>query len=377
MVGRNQTNNRGGYVRMRIAIIGFLASFATAPVASPLFAEDFVDHLFIKVGDMRPGSGIGGGLEYRDNHFQNGLFDIRIESKVSIRLYQQHEIEIIKPHLLDPRLFFELFGLYRSYTQVDYFGIGPDTSKDAHSNYRLDGFVGFGTIGFRPARKLQLGVRLGAIQADVGSGTDGNLPSVEERFDPDSLPGFREEPDHFLLGAFVTFDYRDDPEDPAAGGYVELQVSRYRDLGLDKYNFEDYEVDVRHYFRVHRRTVLAVRSQGLFTHTARDQTIPFFLLPSLGGSETLHAYENDRFRDQHMVHFNSELRYEVTPEIRAELFIDAGEVFPRFDAFRLGELELSAGFGGRYKLGRDVVGGASLGFGREGVRIAFKGDFRF
>jgi outer membrane translocation and assembly module TamA len=116
---------------------------------------------------------------------------------------------------------------------------------------------------------------------------------------------------------------------------------------------------------------------GVLTRAAEGQEIPFFLLPSLGGAGSLHAFENDRFRDRNLLLMNVELRYALTPSIRLVGFVDAGEVFPDFGSFRLGGLELSSGLGARYKLAGRVLVGVSLAAGREGMRAAMSGSFRF
>ncbi len=125
------------------------------------------------------------------------------------------------------------------------------------------------------------------------------------------------------------------------------------------------------------RWVLASRVRGVFTRTADGQEIPFYLLPSLGGTGSLTAFENDRFHDRHSFLATGELRYQATPEIRLEAFIDVGEVFPALGEFRFSELEIGGGIGARYKMGGKVLIGVSLGVGREGPRIALTGGFRF
>ena len=361
---------------MRIGIAGTLAVLSCLHDPRGASAQ-LRDDLHIEVGGMRPGSGVGGGLEYYSDHFANGLLDVRLESKLSIRLYQQHEMEIVRQHFLYPKVYLRVIGLYRSYTQIDYFGIGPDTVEGNHSNYRLAGPAVLGTVGIRAHRNLQVAARIGYLRVTIGEGTDGNLPSIEERFEPESIPGLVDEPDHYLFGPILTVDSRNDPEDPTTGLYYLIESSAYRDRGFNRYDFQDLELDLRHFVPVTARSTLAVRARGLFTWTADGQTVPFYHLPALGGSDSLHAFENDRFRHGNLFFLSNELRYQATPEIRLEVFVDAGQVAPRADAFRLGALRFSYGIGARYKLGRTVLIGVDAGFGAEGGRVSFKGDFRF
>lgn len=356
-----------------LSVLALAASVAGTAGAQ----NDPMDRVFLRFGGMRPGSGVATGLEYRDTHFGNGFADLRLQSQVSIRLYQRHEVEVILPHVKDPRLFVELLTAYRSHTQIDYFGRGQDSNRDDHSTFRVDGLTSFATIGFRPQRNTQLGARAGYIQSVIKSGTDGRRPSVEERFDPSELPGLTHSPDFLTIGGFFRLDRRDDFDEPQHGGLVELQTVRYMNVGPGDYGFDELDLEAQYVVPASSRTTLAFRARSVFTRPLDGAEIPFFLLPSLGGSDYLHAFENDRFRDRHTLVLNYEVRYRATPGIRLELFVDAGQVAPRLDELKLDALTFSYGGAVRYKLGRSVLAGLSMGLGREGIRWAFSGNFRF
>jgi hypothetical protein len=363
-------------MRIPNTIVGIaLFFFGGAP---QVFASgSFPDHFQFVLGDLRPGAGISVGVDYRHSHFASGIFDLRLGSRVSHRLYQRHEVEITFPHLVDERLFLDVLALYRSYTEVDYFGVGRSSPKESHSDYSVAGPAVFATVGFRPSRRTAFGGRVGSLQSSLDSGRSGDLPSVEEAFDPSELPGLIEEPDHFLFGGFGFVDLRDDPEDPTAGAYYEMQVTAYRDRGWDRFDFEELSIEAHHFIPVKPRWTVATRVKGVFTRAAEGQEIPFFLLPSLGGTTSLHAFENDRFRDRNTLVLNAELRYQLRPSIRLEGFVDVGQVFPGFNSVSLEGFELSSGLGARYKLGQKVLVGVSLGVGREGARASMMGSFRF
>lgn len=340
-------------------------------------SEDPLRWIHLKLGGMRPGSGVGGGVELHQNRLFDRSLRLRLESKASIRLYQEHEAELIVPRLLASPFFVELLATYRSDTQVDFFGIGPGSREEDHSDYRNDYVAAFATLGLHPQPNLRLGFRGGYLRARIRAGTDDDLPGIEERFGPESLPGLSGDPSHLLLGPFVVLDLRDDAEDPSSGAYYEVQSTHYEDLGLDRYSFWDVDFDARHFLSLGRRWTLALRVAGTFTGVGTDQAIPFYLLPTLGGSDDLVAFENDRFRDRHRILLNDEIRFRATRTVRLTLFAGAGEVFPSVDAFRLKEVAFSYGGGVVYELGTAVLVNASVGIGREGPRLALRGDFRF
>lgn len=339
--------------------------------------EGYPDSFQLVLGDLRPGAGLSAGADYRRSHFATSFFDLRLSTRISTRLYQRHEAGILIPHLFEPRLFLEVLAQYRSFTEVSYFGVGRETMEDERSDYHIEGPAVFATLGFRPSRRIAIGGRFGSLDNDLHSGRSGDLPSVEEAFSPDELPGYAEEPDYFLYSAFAAFDFRDDPSDPTRGTVVELQSTRYRDRGFDRFHFDEVSIEAHHFVPLNYRMVLASRVKGLFTRTADGQQIPFYLLPTLGGTGSLQAFENDRFRDRHSFLVTGELRYHATPELRLEVFLDVGQVFPSFGEFRISELEFGTGLGARYKMGDKVLVGVSLGVGREGARISMTGGFRF
>lgn len=335
------------------------------------------DDLHLVLGGMRPGSGIGGGVELDESHFQNGVFDLKLQARVSIRLYQEHEAELTFPHVFDDRLFVQVLGSYRSFTQIDYFGIGRDSIKARRSNYGLEGGALSATIGFHPVSRVSFGGRAGRLNNSVRKGRNDDLPSIEEEFDPSSLPGLVEQPDYYLVGLFAEFDLRNDPDDPTRGAFYQIQATRYLDVGSNRFGFRELEASARHFLPLGRCWTFASRVKTVMTWTVDGGVVPFFLLPTLGGVDSLQAFGNDRFRDRNAVLMNAELRYRATGAIRLSLFVGAGEVFPRVKDLRFDALELSSGVGAEYKLGKRILMGVYLGVGREGARVSLKGDYRF
>jgi hypothetical protein len=339
--------------------------------------EDIPERFHFVIGDLRPGAGIAIGFDYVQTGVAGGTFDLRAGSRLSHRLYQRHEVQIGIPRLAHDRVFADILFFHRSYTEIDYFGIGPDSTEENHSDYRISGPALYGTLGYRPNEKVAFGGRMGVLQSSLGSGRSGDLPSVEETFGEGDLPGRVEEPDYVLFGGFLSLDRRNAPEETTAGAYYEVRATLYRDRGFDRFDFEELWVEALHFIPLDPRWTLATRARGQFTRAAAGEEIPFFLLPTLGGVHSLLAFENDRFRDRQLLLLNAELRYQLRPSIRLEALLDVGQVFRDFDSLRLGGFELSSGVGARYKFGERLLVGVNLGVGREGARVGMTGSFRF
>jgi hypothetical protein len=65
------------------------------------------------------------------------------------------------------------------------------------------------------------------------------------------------------------------------------------------------------------RRVLAGRIQIATTDADRPGAIPFFLLPSLGGNDTLRGFRAHRFRGPHSILLQGEYRWEIWSGLEA------------------------------------------------------------
>ena len=118
-------------------------------------------------------------------------------------------------------------------------------------------------------------------------------------------------------------------------------------------------------------------------------SLPFYSLPTLGGTETLRGFIQNRFTDRAAAHFTAEYRANLiergvafTDTVRIEriglaLFYDAGTLAADWDALDDGRLLWSYGAGLRFAFSREAVFRVDLGFSDEGsnLTIAFGNTF--
>ena len=114
--------------------------------------------------------------------------------------------------------------------------------------------------------------------------------------------------------------------------------------------------------------MIAVRGKLELTDANSDQQVPFFLMPTVGGSEDLRGYREFRFRDKDSLVFNLEYRWEAFSGLDLALFGDAGNVFPKAGDIKLDKLKTSYGFGFRFNTERSVFWRIDVGFSPDGVR---------
>jgi hypothetical protein len=91
--------------------------------------------------------------------------------------------------------------------------------------------------------------------------------------------------------------------------------------------------------------------------------------PVLGEAADFRGYRPYRYRDNNLLLFNAEYRWEVSTGFDVALFGDSGRVFEKARQINLSHLKNSAGFGFRFKNRETVVMRVDTGFSREGWQL--------
>jgi outer membrane protein assembly factor BamA len=108
------------------------------------------------------------------------------------------------------------------------------------------------------------------------------------------------------------------------------------------------------------------------------QTVPFYLMPYLGGRDTLRGFREYRFRGPHTLLLQAEYRYEIWSGLDGAFFYDAGKVARQRSDLDLKHLEKDYGFGFRFNTDNGVVMRLDAGFGSSDGKhlyITFGGVF--
>jgi hemolysin activation/secretion protein len=124
--------------------------------------------------------------------------------------------------------------------------------------------------------------------------------------------------------------------------------------------------------------VLAARLKVSTTDVGEDERVPFFLLPTLGGNDTLRGFRAYRFRGQHSILAQAEYRWEIWSAFDAALFYDAGKVTLRREDLNFKSLEQDYGFGFRFNTDNGIVVRIDAAFGSadgKHLHIVFGGIF--
>jgi hypothetical protein len=154
---------------------------------------------------------------------------------------------------------------------------------------------------------------------------------IDELYPMEELVGFMAGDRHAYNELELRIDTRrngSDWEVPAVkstGGLIAVFGGRVKalDEGADYWRVG---ADLQRLFRLGRGPrVLTLRAYGEGVSEGRD-LVPFTALPRLGGKTMLRGYEQDRFRDRVAAVGTIEYSWDLSKELSANLFVDAGRV---------------------------------------------------
>lgn len=337
------------------------------------YVEDFAsspDGFGLAFGGLPVAQGFAAGFQYKRRDMWDGRLHFKASARGSIRGAYLAEFNASLPNLANDRVFVNLYGYHFDYSNMQYYGPGPRSSKNGRSVYRLENTGVDFKPGVRLARGLSLGLVGSFVAVNVGPGDNYRLAPAEKLYSPAVAPGIDRQSSFLEGGGFLQFDWRNFPGEPTRGGLYRAQytVVSDRDLRLGSFNRLDLEAQQYIPFFQDKR-VLALRGMTTLTDRRRGQVVPFYLQPVLGGSESLRGYRPYRFYDDNAVLVTAEYRYEVFPGLDMALFVDGGKVFHDWEQWNLHRLQSDVGFGFRFNVRNNVVLRIDTGFSHEGFQL--------
>jgi hypothetical protein len=330
------------------------------------------DGFYPELGGMVPGSGISVGPGYRHRLFGNqAIIDASAAGS-------WHQYTMLRSRLEWPQLFTDHLSIgtelkYQDFTQINFFGIGGASLEANQTNYRLKDMdvLGFATV--RPNGWLSIGGRVGVLRGvGIAEGTSSLSPSTGSLFNEVTAPGLTRQPGFLHADLSVDVDRQDVPGYPTSGGRYHVGIATFQDRTYSQNSFRRLDADAAEYIPLlHKNWVLALRGRAVLTETAAGQDVPFYLLPSLGGSTTLRGFLDYRFRDRDLLLFNAEYRWPLLRALDGALFYDAGTVGPSTAALSVRNAHTDYGVGVRLHSTRRTLARLDVARSNEGYRAFF------
>ena len=277
------------------------------------------------VGGVMSGGGMAIGPGYRGRYADSGAWDVH--GAWSFRNFRVVDASMQLPALADGKVRFSVAARQLDAPRLAFYGIGRDSSTADRRNFSYASTTFGVTAIVQPTRRLQLGSGLDSLQFDT------------------TLAGADLNPDYRRTRVFAEIDSRTSPGYTRHGGLYRVEWSDYRATSGGS-SFQRTDSEIQQFVPLLRENwVIALRALTSITHNASASDMPYFLMPDLGGSDTLRGYPSWRFRDRNRLLLSGEYRWTAGPFADMALFLDAGQVAPRAAAFAISRFTKTYGIG--------------------------------
>jgi hypothetical protein len=324
-------------------------------------------------GSVYSGGGFTLGAGYR--HFLADRTHWDIKGLYSLKNYKLIELSTDSWGHADGRLDLHARIGWRDATQVAFYGLGIDT-PDERTNFRFKQTYYGGDLQVRPGgfTVFNAGLMYEDYNLEEGAGT---FPSIEEVFTPATAPGLGASPAYLHSMASGGIDWRPSPGYARRGGLYQISYHNYADRD-DTLSFDRLDGEIVQHLPILRENWV-ISLHGLVQTTLNDdETVPYFLLPSLGSGSTLRGYPSWRFRDRHSLLLQGEFRWIPNRYfLDMALFYDTGKVAPEWDGLSLTGLKKNVGIGVRFHTPVATPLRIELARGDEGLHLVFAGSAAF
>ncbi len=239
-----------------------------------------------------------------------------------------------------------IFGVDLTFNSIEeprrrFYGLGANTKEEDRVAYRDEELKGILDLYVLPVQNLRVGLGIRYRDIEVGTSIndlkDEGIPFLQEETQFNDLLGLNGGP-VFGTRFNLIYDHRDQEFSPSRGFYAKGTVEYNSFLDNDRFteitdNYWTVHLDMRQYFSTaNQKLVFVLRNNWTFNS---EENIPFFEGASLGGVNTLRAYDPSRFIGKHSFFASMEMRYDLFKakilgypmSIEMAGFLDIGQVF--------------------------------------------------
>jgi hypothetical protein len=321
----------------------------------------------------------GGGFTLGVGHanYVSAYNYIDVRGSWTFSNYKRFEAEFVAPRLWDRHAKLSAIAGWRDATQVGFYGVGNNSSRDDRTNYRFQLPHANALLTYFPVRTgllLRGGAEFAHWKLMEGQGS---FPPVETKYTPETLPGLGANVNYFHTQGGVGFDWRPAPGYARRGGYYGVTLHNYNEPD-DQFGFRMVEYEAIQHFPILRETwALSFRARVQHAMEKDNQQTPYFMLPALGGGSTLRAYSSWRFRDENSMLLQGEWRIMVNRYLDLAFFYDTGKVAPRASDLDFNGMKDDFGVGVRFHGPFDTPLRVELAKSREGLAFVFSSSAVF
>jgi hypothetical protein len=229
-----------------------------------------------------------------------------------------------------------------SYYPDDFWGLGNHTQYDAKTPFNQKQYF----INPQFLKRIHGNVYVGVTYEYQHTGpVDYAAGSV---FDQENIAG-RHGGNTSGIGPILSWDTRNNAYSPDRGGFAEIQFEYFRPYTGSDFNFSLLSIDLRKFFHLSPKSVLAIQGLGGLTFG----NTPFRKLEELGGTDMMRGYYGGRYTDKCLMAYQAEYRRFLFWRIGIVAFAATGEVASTPGRFELNGLHYTGGGGLRFALSKE------------------------
>jgi hypothetical protein len=220
-----------------------------------------------------------------------------------------------------------------------FWGLGNSTPDSNEENYEFKQYLINPQVLRKISRKFYTGLLYEYQKVYEVDYTSGGL------FDRQDVAG-RHGSEVSGLGIIAAWDSRNHAFSPGKGLFAQVMAAQFSDVIRSGYNFYNYQLDLRNFYTVFRKYVLAFQVMGYFT----QGDVPLRNLALFGGSDIMRGYYAGRYRDKNILASQVEYRMPLVSRFGLVVFGGAGRVSNRLRNFSFQGIRYSIGGGLRFAL---------------------------
>jgi hypothetical protein len=321
--------------------------------------------LSVAFGDIKRGTGPSMGPAYAKT--LSGGTIVRAKAVYSITNAKLVQVSLQAPPLARDRLLLRTRARWQDVPKVPFHGIAPGV-PGVGARYSETVSEVSATAEFTPTRLLRFGGGLGIESFDTGIASS-SKPEFDFLFV--GAPGVGADPRYVHSQLSAAIDSRDSEGYTRHGSLLRATLHDYRQQNDGRYSFRQFDGVAEQYVPILRGNwVIYLGLRASTTMTEPENSVPFFLLPDLGGHD-IRGFDTYRFRDRHSVQATAEYRWYAQEFLDGALFYDAGKAVPTRSELDFNDLEHSYGAGIRLHGPRTTLLRLEVARSREGTRLIF------
>jgi outer membrane protein assembly factor BamA len=168
----------------------------------------------------------------------------------------------------------------------------------------------------------------------------------------------------------MTVDTRNFREHPTSGVMLRGVAAHYEDRDTGAFTHRRYEGQAAGFVPMFGERVVLALHGSVVTTPLESGSVPFYMMPGLGGATSLRSYADYRFHDRSTLLAQAELRMALMTHVDLAFFADAGNVAPRVADLNLDKQSFGAGL--RLHTRRTTFARLDVANGAEGWRVLFR-----